>query len=60
MALDYFEQMGGERVRDPQRVVFALDHYAPPPSRQTALLHQRMRAFASQHDIEVWDVGEGI
>ncbi|MBZ5622953.1 MAG: 3-isopropylmalate dehydratase large subunit [Acidobacteriia bacterium] len=60
MALDYFEAMGGRRVFDPQRVVFALDHYAPAPSRAIAQLHQRMREFAALHGIELWDVGEGI
>lgn len=60
MALDYFEAMGGTRVADASRIVFALDHYAPPPSRQTAMLHQRMREFAARHAVLVWDVGEGI
>lgn len=60
MALDYFEAMGGVRVHDPGRVVFALDHYAPAPSRHTAQLHERMRAFAARHGILVWEVGEGI
>jgi 3-isopropylmalate/(R)-2-methylmalate dehydratase large subunit len=60
MALDYFEAMGGSRVFDSQRIVFALDHYAPAPNRTTAQLHQRMREFALQHGIELWDVGEGI
>lgn len=60
MALDYFEAMGGGPVFDPQRIVFALDHYAPAPNRATSQLHQRMRAFAALHGIELWDVGEGI
>jgi 3-isopropylmalate/(R)-2-methylmalate dehydratase large subunit len=60
MAIDYFEAMGGARVLAPERVVFALDHYAPAPSRQTALLHRRMREFAAQHGILLWEVGEGI
>src|SRR5580704_12409790 len=60
MALDYFEAMGGRRVFDAQRIVFALDHYAPAPNRATALLHQRMRDFAALHGITLWDVGEGI
>jgi 3-isopropylmalate/(R)-2-methylmalate dehydratase large subunit len=60
MALDYFEAMGGTRVHDPSRIVFALDHYSPAPSRQTAALHQRMREFAARHGILLWDVGEGI
>ncbi len=60
MALDYFQAMGGTRVHDPARIVFALDHYAPAPNRAIAQLHQRMREFARAHRIEVWDVGEGI
>ncbi len=60
MALDYFEAMGGRNVFDPERIVLALDHYAPPPSRNTAQLHQRMRAFAREQGITLWEAGEGI
>src|SRR5580700_11621852 len=60
MAIDYFEAMGGARVLSSGSIVFALDHYAPAPSRHTAELHQRMRQFAAAHRIELWDVGEGI
>jgi 3-isopropylmalate/(R)-2-methylmalate dehydratase large subunit len=60
MALDYFEAMGGARVQYPERIAFALDHYAPAPSRHTAALHQRMRQFAAVQGIPLWDVGEGI
>ena len=60
MAIDYFQAMGGTRVFDPQRIVFALDHYAPAPSRATTQLHQRMRDFAALHNIKLYDVGEGI
>src|SRR5580658_3189884 len=60
MAIDYFEAMGGIRVLNPRSIVFALDHYAPAPSRHTAQLHQRMRDFAATHGILLWDVGEGI
>ncbi len=60
MALDYFDAMGGETVFDPSRIVFALDHYSPPPSQKTTQLHQRMRDFAAKHGIHVWEVGEGI
>jgi 3-isopropylmalate/(R)-2-methylmalate dehydratase large subunit len=60
MALDYFAAMGGKRVFDAKRMVFAMDHYAPAPSRATTQLQQRMRDFAAQHGIQVWDAGEGI
>jgi 3-isopropylmalate/(R)-2-methylmalate dehydratase large subunit len=60
MAIDYFHEMGGEHVHDPSRIFFSLDHYSPPTSAASAHLHDRMRAFAHEHGIEVFEVGEGI
>lgn len=60
MALDYFAAMNGRQVFDSERIIFAMDHYAPAPSRATTQLHQRMQEFAAQHGILVWEVGEGI
>ena len=58
MALDYFAAMGGSRVFAPDRVVFALDHYAG--DGPTAVLHRRVREFAAAQGIRLWEVGEGI
>ncbi len=60
MAIDYFEQMGGERLCDPARVTLALDHYAPPNTPGTLAFHDRMRAFAARTGAELLEVGEGI
>jgi 3-isopropylmalate/(R)-2-methylmalate dehydratase large subunit len=60
MALDYFERMGGDAVRHPDRIVFALDHYVPPSTPKTKALHQRMQAFARAHGITLHEAGEGI
>lgn len=60
MAIDYFERMGGTRLFDPARVVFALDHYAPPGTAGTAALHEQVREFARRHGAVLYDVGEGI
>ena len=60
MAIDYFEQMGGERLYDRTRVMFAMDHYSPPTIPQTVAYHERMRAFAFRHGAVLHDVGEGI
>jgi len=49
MAIDYFERMGGGRLFDPSRVMFAFDHYSPPASPETAAFHDRVRAFAKRH-----------
>jgi 3-isopropylmalate/(R)-2-methylmalate dehydratase large subunit len=60
MAIGYFERMGGTRLFDPARVVFALDHYAPPSSPRTVAFHEQMRDFARRYGAELYDVGEGI
>ncbi len=60
MAIDYFEKMGGERLFDASRVLFAFDHYSPPASAKTAALHDRVRVFAKKYGAELCEVGEGI
>jgi 3-isopropylmalate/(R)-2-methylmalate dehydratase large subunit len=60
MALDYFDQMGGDTVFDPTRIFFVMDHYNPVAGHKNAELHDRMRVFASKHGIAVYDVGSGI
>ncbi len=60
MAIDYFQAMGGERVLEPQKIAFALDHYVPAPNREAAKIHARTRDFARAHGIHVWEAGEGI
>ena len=60
MAIGYFERMGGTRVHDASRVVFALDHYSPPSSPSTKGFHDQVRAFAATHGVRVYEVGEGI
>lgn len=60
MAIDYFEQMRGERLHDPRRMFFSLDHYSPPTTDGTRAYHARIRDFATRHGATVFEVGEGI
>jgi len=60
MAIDYFERMGGERLHDPARVMFAFDHYSPPTSGKTRAFHDRVRAFVAKFGGTILEVGEGI
>jgi 3-isopropylmalate/(R)-2-methylmalate dehydratase large subunit len=60
MAINYFERMGGTRVRHPERMFFALDHYSPPTSAATSGFHEQVRAFARENEILAYEVGDGI
>ena len=60
MSFDYFRRMGGDKLFDPARVVFSLDHYSPPSTPKTAAFHAEVRAFAKTYGATVFEVGEGI
>jgi 3-isopropylmalate/(R)-2-methylmalate dehydratase large subunit len=60
MAIDYFRRMGGDRLFDPLRVLFSLDHYSPPTSPSTVGFHAAIRDFAARFGATVLDVGDGI
>ncbi|MFN4146420.1 MAG: 3-isopropylmalate dehydratase large subunit [Runella sp.] len=60
MAIKAFEQMGGQRVWNPQKMWLVIDHAAPAPNERIGNLHKLMRDFASQQGIKLYDVGEGI
>lgn len=60
MAIDYFEQMGGQRLFDPARVLFSFDHYSPPTTDKTRGFHSRVRAFVARLGGTILEVGEGI
>ena len=60
MAIDYFEQMGGTEVFDPERIIFVMDHYAASTGTKTTTLHEQMRAFVHQYGIVMHEAGDGI
>ena len=60
MAIDYFRQMGDPAVVHPERILVALDHYAPPSSSATEGFHEQIRDFGRTHRLCVCAVGDGI
>lgn len=60
MTIDYFERMGGTSIANAASTSVSLDHYSPPPNRETATLHEKIRAFAATHGMSVFEVGDGI
>ncbi len=60
LAIDVLKGLGIDRIEDPNRVRFVVDHAAPAPHVEAAALHIQMRKFASSNGIEIFDVGNGI
>ncbi len=56
-----FKKMGGEKVKDPDQLLFVLDHNAPPTSAELANDYQKIREIAAEQGIRKFhDVGKGI
>jgi 3-isopropylmalate dehydratase large subunit len=56
-----FYEMGGKRVKNPEGIVFVLDHYAPAPTMQAAANQKVMREFVWEQGIpHLFDVNCGV
>jgi len=53
LAIKVFEEMGGERVWDPNKILFVIDHTYPSSSSEISNLHKLMRSFAYKQGIRI-------
>lgn len=54
------EQLGVERVHNPEQLVMVFDHVAPASTVGTANAQAEVRQFAAQQSIRLFDVGRGV
>jgi 3-isopropylmalate/(R)-2-methylmalate dehydratase large subunit len=55
-----FASLGGQRVFDPAKIAFFLDHAPNVHTTAVAQLHEQMRRFAAEHGVTLYDIGRGI
>jgi len=56
-----FKEMGGDKVWDPQKITFVMDHYAPAPTVKAAENQRKMRGFAQEQGIKYFfDINRGV
>jgi 3-isopropylmalate/(R)-2-methylmalate dehydratase large subunit len=60
LAVRKIGEMGFDKVYNPQRTIFFLDHAAPSPRMELSNDHAFLRDFAQKTGIQVSDVGLGI
>ena len=54
------QQLGVPHVHDPAQVVLVMDHVAPASTVQTANAQNRVRRFAAEQGVCLFEVGRGI
>ncbi len=60
LTVDMFNnKLKNQRVADPEKMVFIIDHNVPSNSVQTAAAHKKMRDFAREHRFDFYE-GEGV
>jgi len=56
-----FKEMGGDKVWDPRKITFVMDHYAPAPTVRAAENQRKMREFARKQGIKYFfDINRGV
>lgn len=54
------QQLGGQKVKDPKKVVAFCDHASPSPSEKVSNVQALMRQFARHHGMDFYENGDGI
>ncbi len=61
LTIKAFQEMGGRKVWDPNRIAIVIDHVAPSASETISVVHQTMREFAAVQKIRnFYDIGSGV
>lgn len=55
----YYHKLNHQRIADPKKIVFIVDHNVPSDSPKTAASQKKMRDFAKEHHIDFWE-GKGV
>lgn len=60
LIIDAFRKLGTKRPFNKNRFCMVIDHSAPSPSIGVSEVHKKMRSFAKENNIKVFDVGCGV
>lgn len=58
--IDSFREMGAKEVFDPKKIAFVIDHSSPSPNMSVSAIHKKMRDFANEQGIILYDIGCGV
>lgn len=60
LAIKAFQNMGGTKVCDPDRVVLIFDHCTPPANEKLSNIHAFLRRFVKEQGIRFYEGGRGV
>jgi 3-isopropylmalate/(R)-2-methylmalate dehydratase large subunit len=60
MAAEQFRRIGVKEVFDRDKVVFVVDHIIPAATVEAKVLHNKLKTFAQEVGVKIYDHGEGV
>ncbi|MFA4858401.1 MAG: 3-isopropylmalate dehydratase large subunit [Candidatus Margulisiibacteriota bacterium] len=60
VAIDAFHKKHGDHVFNPDKIAMIIDHSAPSPNEGVSAIHKKIREFAAQYKIKLYDIGCGV
>nr|MBU1328520.1 3-isopropylmalate dehydratase large subunit [Candidatus Omnitrophota bacterium] len=60
LVIDAFRNLGAKRVFNKDKFRMVIDHSAPSPNIGVSEVHKKMRNFAKEHDLKIFDIGCGV
>ncbi len=60
LAIRAFQDMGGTKVFDPDKVVVIFDHCTPPPNEKLSNIHAFLRSFVKEQGVHFFEGGKGV
>lgn len=58
--IDSFRKLGLPGVFDKRKFVMVIDHSSPSPNIGVSTIHAKMRAFAREYEVGLYDIGCGV
>ncbi|MCX5749386.1 MAG: 3-isopropylmalate dehydratase large subunit [Candidatus Saganbacteria bacterium] len=60
IAIDVFRKMEAKKVFDPAKIAIIIDHSSPSPNEGVSAIHKKIREFAGEQGIHLYDIGCGV
>lgn len=60
LIIESFDKIKQENVFDNTKFAMVIDHSSPSPNIGVSTIHKGMREFASEKDVKLFEIGEGV
>ena len=60
LIIDSFKKLGVKKVFNKNKFCMVIDHSSPSPNIGVSEVHKKMRSFAQEHSLNLFDIGCGV